>query len=214
FVLLGFSNDVKTNLVLFVIFLFLYLVSINANGLILCLILIDTNLHIPMFFFFCVLSLMDLCLTSTILPRFLVDLVSGQRIISLAACTVQFYIIILLVGTECLLLALMAYDRFVAICRPLHYPIVMRWSNCHRMTALVWILSFVIFILPTFARSVPLCYPNQINHFMCEVIAVLQLACSDIHYSVLLMLITCFIALFLPFLFILASYILILLSVL
>ncbi|XP_075125751.1 olfactory receptor 5AR1-like [Leptodactylus fuscus] len=214
FILLGFSKDLKTNIVLFVVFLLVYLVSIFANCLILCLILLNTNLHIPMYFFLCILSFMDLCVSSSILPRLLVDLVSGQRVISLAACTVQFYIILLMGGTECLLLALMSYDRYVAICRPLHYPVLMRWSNCYRMTALVWVSSFVIFILPSFGTSVTFCNPNQINHFMCEVIAVMKLACEDAHYNEVLTPIACFIALFLPFLFIIISYIRILYSVL
>ncbi|KAG8536054.1 hypothetical protein GDO81_027194, partial [Engystomops pustulosus] len=166
-----------------------------------------------MYFFLCILSFMDLCVTSTILPRLLVDLVSGQRIISLVACIVQFYIVLIMGGTECLLLALMAYDRYVAICRPLHYPVLMRWSKCYQMTALVWILSFLVFVLPAFVNPVTLCYPNRINHFMCEVLAVLQLACGDIQNNLVSMLIICFIALFLPFLFILASYSLILSSV-
>ncbi|XP_075717810.1 olfactory receptor-like protein OLF3 [Rhinoderma darwinii] len=214
FILLGFSKDLKTNILLFMLFLLIYLVSINANGLILCLILINTNLHIPMYFFLCILSVMDLCIISTVIPKLLIDLISGGRLISLVACTAQFYIILLMGGTECLLLSLMAYDRYVAICRPLHYPVLMRWSNCYRMTALVWILSFMIFILPSFGNPIKLCYPNQINHFMCEVLAVIQLACDDINSNEVSMVITCFVALFLPFLFILFSYICILSSVL
>ncbi|XP_069830407.1 olfactory receptor 10AG1-like [Dendropsophus ebraccatus] len=213
-ILLGFSKDLKTNLLLFVIFLLIYLVSLNANCLILFLVLSSKNLHMPMYFFLCILSCMDLCITSSVIPRFLVDLISGRRIISLAACTVQFYIILLMGGTECLLLTLMAYDRYVAICRPLHYPVLMRWSNCYRMTASAWILGFVIFILPSFGNPVRLCYPNQINHFMCEVLAVIQLACEDINSSDVSIQLTCFIALFVPFLLIIVSYICILCSIL
>ncbi|KAG8549030.1 hypothetical protein GDO81_023054 [Engystomops pustulosus] len=211
FVLLGFAKDLKTNVVLFVVFLVLYLVSINANGLILCLILINTNLHVPMYFFLCILSFLDLGVTSTTIPRLLVDLISGQRIISLAACSAQFYILVLISATECLLLALMAYDRYVAICRPLHYPVLMRWSKCYWMTGVVGMLGVAPLM---FGRSVPFCYPNQIHHFMCEGLAVLQLACGDTRYNEIMILIICFTFLLLPFLFIIASYIRILFSVL
>ncbi|KAG8549027.1 hypothetical protein GDO81_023052 [Engystomops pustulosus] len=213
FVLLGFSKDLKTNIVLFVVFFLLYLVSINTNCLILCLVLINSNLHIPMYFFLCILSIIDFCVITTTIPRFLVDLISGQRIISLAACSAQFYIVLMLAGAECFLLTLMAYDRYVAICRPLHYPVVMRWSNCYGMTALAWILSFVVFLLPTFVNPVPLCHPNQINHFMCEVVAVSKLACGDIHNTVVIIFVSCFLVLLLPFLLIITSYIRILCSV-
>ncbi|KAG8549029.1 hypothetical protein GDO81_023053, partial [Engystomops pustulosus] len=214
FILLGFSNDLKINLVLFVVFMFLYLVSINANCLILCLVLINNNLHIQMYFFLCILSIIDMCMTSAILPRFLVDLISGQRIISLAACKAQFYVLILIGVSECLLLALMAYDRYVAICRPLHYLVLMRWSKCYGMTAIVWILSFVILLPVISGNYFTLCYPNQINHFMCEGVTVLHLSCSDIHSKEVFVFMCCFMIAGLPFFFILASYIRILFSVL
>ncbi|KAG8549032.1 hypothetical protein GDO81_023056, partial [Engystomops pustulosus] len=213
FILLGFSKDLKTNIVLFMVFLLIYLVSISANGLILVLVLINSSLHIPMYFFLCILSLLDLTMTSAIIPKLLVDLISVQRIISLIGCRTQLYFVLLVGGTECLLLALMAYDRYVAICRPLHYPIVMRWSNCFRLTALVWILTFIILILPSIGKPPKLCYPNQINHFMCEALAVTQLSCENTHSSEVIV-ITCFLVLFIPFLFIIASYICILTSIL
>ncbi|XP_056419434.1 olfactory receptor 1019-like [Hyla sarda] len=213
-ILLGFTKDQRTNIVLFVVFLLIYLVSINANCLILCLVLTNAHLHIPMYFFLCILSFMDLCIISSVMPKLLVDFISGQGIISLAACTIQFYIILLMGGTECLLLTLMAYDRYAAICRPLHYPVLMSWRNCYQLTAFVWIVSFIIFILPSFGSSVRLCYPNLINHFMCEVLAVIQLACEDIRSSEVVILITCFLALFVPFLLVIVSYICILYSVL
>ncbi|XP_075125752.1 olfactory receptor 5AR1-like [Leptodactylus fuscus] len=210
FILLGFSKDLMTNLVLFVVFLLIYLVCLNANGLILYLVLTNTKLQTPMYFFLCILSFMDLSITSSIMPKLLVDLVSPSRLISLAACRAQLYIILLMGGAECLLLALMSYDRYVAICRPLHYQVLMRWSNCYRMTALVWVFCFMIFIIPLIQRPLRLCYPNQINHFMCEVLAVTQLHCADVNSSEVLIVIICFIALFIPFLFIIASYICIL----
>ncbi|XP_069830411.1 olfactory receptor 2K2-like [Dendropsophus ebraccatus] len=189
--LLGFSKDLSTNIMLFAIF-FLMLNDLKGNDV----------------------KILDLFIASAILPKLLVDLISGQRTISLAACSAQFYIILLTGGFECLLLALMGYDRYVAICRPLHYPILMRWSNCYRITAFVWILSFIIFILPPVGKPARLCYPNTINHFMCEALAITQLACEDINSSQVIIVVTSFLALFLPFLFILVTYICILFSVL
>ncbi|XP_069830410.1 olfactory receptor 13F1-like [Dendropsophus ebraccatus] len=106
----------------------------------------------------------------------LAGLVPGQRIISLATCAFQIYIILLLGGFESLHITLMAYDRYVAICRPLHYPVLMRWSNCYRMTASVWIITIMLFGLPSIDRPLRLCYPNQANHFMCDPLVIAQLS--------------------------------------
>ncbi|XP_075717781.1 olfactory receptor-like protein OLF3 [Rhinoderma darwinii] len=214
FILLGFSKDLTVNIFLFVLFLVLYLVTVFGNILIMSLILATRHLHTPMYFFLCVLSLVDLSMSTSVVPRLLMDLFSSQRSISLGACAIQFYNILLMSGTECLLLALMAYDRYIAICLPLHYVVLMRWSICYSLTALVWIMSFIIFIIPAVLMPMDLCYPNQINHFMCEVLAVIQLACDDIILSEIVMFVTCFIALFLPFVFIIVSYVCIISSVL
>lgn len=214
FILLGFSKDLRINKGLFVMFFVFYLVSLFGNGLILCIIHINSQLHIPMYFFLCILSIVDLCISTSAVPRLLYDLLTAHNVISIGACTIQFFSILFLGGTESLLLALMAYDRFLAICHPLHYPIQMRWSVCYRLTAFLWVMSFIIFIIPPLAMPMALCNPNHINHFMCEVLAVIQLACDSIYLSELVMLVTCFIALFLPFMFVIVSYIYIISTVL
>ncbi|XP_073529516.1 putative olfactory receptor 2B8 [Phyllobates terribilis] len=206
FILLGFSTDLQTNILLFVLFLVNYIVTISGNCLIVWLFLVNPQLYIPMYFFLCILSFLDLCTSTSVVPRILVDLFSSRRTISLAACTVQFYTVLFMSGTESLLLALMAYDRYVAICRPLHYPLMMRWRTCYCLTALMWIVSFMVFIIPALSMPTDLCYPNQINHFMCEAISVLQLACEDVTLNEVVMLFTCFVALFFPFAFIIVSY--------
>nr|DBA25537.1 TPA: hypothetical protein GDO54_009915 [Pyxicephalus adspersus] len=214
FVLLGFSKDFRTNRGLFVMFLFFYLVAVFGNCLILCIILRNPQLQIPMYFFLCILSIVDLCISTSAMPRLLYDLLTAHKVISIGNCTIQFFSILYLGGTESLLLALMAYDRFLAISHPLHYPIQMRLSICYRLTAFLWIISFIIFIIPPLFMPMALCNPNHINHFMCEVLAVIQLACESIFLSELVMLITCFIALFLPFMFVIVSYVCIISSVL
>ncbi|KAM3931050.1 olfactory receptor 5AR1-like [Leptodactylus fuscus] len=172
------------------------------------------QLHIPMYYFLCILSFLDLSYSSTVMPKLLADLLSSNHSISIGACALQLCLILLFGGTECLLLAVMAYDRYLAICRPLHYPVLMRWSICYWLTAFVGLLGFIIFVLPSLLMPVPLCYPNQVNHFMCEVLAVLKLACDKIYMSELVIFYSSFISLFLPFLFIIISYTCIIASVL
>nr|DBA25536.1 TPA: hypothetical protein GDO54_009914 [Pyxicephalus adspersus] len=213
-ILLGFSTDRKVNTSLFVILLLIYLITVIGNVLIIFIIIVSSKLHTPMYFFLCILSFVDLCNSSTIVPRLLSDLLSSRRSISLGACAVQFYIILLMVGTECLLLAIMAYDRYVAICRPLHYRILMRWSVCYCLTVCLWIGSFMMFVFPPLVSPVPLCNPNQINHFMCEILAIIKLTCYHLYSSELMILVICFLSFLLPFVFILGTYFCILSSVL
>lgn len=213
-ILFGFSKDMRINAVLFLVFLAMYLVTIIGNLLIICLILISANLHMPMYFFLCNLSFIDFCYSSTTVPKLLSDLFAVHRTISTLACGVQLYIILFLGGAECQLLVLMAYDRFAAICRPLHYQVTMRWSVCYWLTAFVWMLSFMIYILPSLAMPMTLCNRNQINHFMCELLAVIKLSCGDIYLNELVIFSISFISLLLPFLLIILSYILIISSVL
>ncbi|XP_056419439.1 olfactory receptor 2K2-like [Hyla sarda] len=206
-ILLGFSYDPSVNRVLFVLFFVIYVVTIVTNNLIIGIILTSADLHTPMYCFLAILSFMDLCISTTVVPRLLTDLISTQRSITLGACALQFYTSLLLGGTECLLLAFMAYDRYVAICRPLRYPVLMRWSICYRLTAIPWILSFFAFVFPSFFMPIDLCYPNQVNHFMCEIMAVTKLSCIHV-------LLICFLCLFIPFVFIIVSYACIISSVL
>ncbi|XP_068089311.1 olfactory receptor 2A7-like [Hyperolius riggenbachi] len=135
------------------------------------------------------------------------------RSILIRSCRTQIYLIIFVEGCECLLLVTMAYDRYVAICRPLHYPIIMRWSVCYMLTALIFIVTFLMCILPSLLQPITLCH-NQINHFMCELLAFVKLSCSDISASSFKILGVSFLSLLLPFMLILVSYICILNSVL
>ncbi|XP_072000330.1 olfactory receptor 5V1-like [Engystomops pustulosus] len=213
-ILLGFSKDLKINIALFLLFLVIYFITIIVNFCIICVITRNPRLHVPMYFFLCNLSFIDICYSSTAVPKMLVDLLSVQRSISNLACGVQLYIVLFMGGTECQLLVLMAYDRYIAICRPLHYQVVMRWSVCHRLTAFVWICSFVIYILPSLSMPMTLCNRDQINHFMCELLAVIKLSCGDIYLNELVIFCISFISLLLPFSFIIISYLCIISSAL
>ncbi|KAM3931074.1 olfactory receptor 5AR1-like [Leptodactylus fuscus] len=211
-VLLGFTKDPKINIVLFVLFLLIYIVTIAGNGLIICMIIINPHLHKPMYFFLCILSLLDLGYSSTALPKLLTDLFSTERTISLSACVIQLYVIVLVEGSECLLLAVMAYDRYVAICQPLHYPILMRWGNCYTLIGFVFLITFMLTIFPAIFTPVTLCR-NRINHFMCEMLAILTLSCENTSSNELVIFSVSFLSLLLPLLLILLSYARILYSV-
>nr|DBA25534.1 TPA: hypothetical protein GDO54_009912 [Pyxicephalus adspersus] len=213
-IFLGFSANPEINIVLFLLFFVIYLTTFIGNTLIICLVILYHQLHTPMYYFLCILSFVDLCNSSTVVPRLLIDLFSVRRSIPLGACAVQLYIVLLMGGTECLLLAIMAYDRYVAISHPLHYLILMRWEVCYRLTAFLWITSFFVFVFPSLLSPLTLCNPNQINHFMCEVIAIMTLSCYQANANVILILVICFINILLPFVFILGTYIGILCSVL
>ncbi|XP_056419438.1 olfactory receptor 2B6-like [Hyla sarda] len=213
-ILLGFSWDLTISRVLFVLFFVIYFITVFGNGLLILVVLTNSHLHTPMYFFLCMLSFLDLCNSTCVVPRFLIDLFSIRRTISVGACAIQFYTILLMGGTECLLLTVMAYDRYVAICRPLHYTVIMRWSICYRVMAIVWISSFFIFVFPSLTMPMPLCYPNQINHFMCEILAIRKLTCTHFFFSEILVLGICFTSILLPFVFIIVSYACIISSVL
>ncbi|XP_069830417.1 olfactory receptor 2A12-like [Dendropsophus ebraccatus] len=130
------------------------------------------------------------------------------------ACTIQVLLQLWIGANECLLLAIMAYDRYVAICHSLHYVVVMRWSVCFWLMAFVLIFSFLIVFLPSIAMPVTLCYPNKVNHFMCEAISVMKLACDDIPDNKMYILFSSVISLLFPFVIILVSYVCIIASIL
>lgn len=213
-ILMGFSKDTMTNIFLFVLFFLIYVVTVVGNCAIMYVIFLNTHLHTPMYFFLGNLSFLDLSNTSSAVPRLLIDLFSAQRTISLSACLIQLKVLLLVGATECLLLAVMAYDRYIAICRPLHYPILMKWSVCHKLTAFVWIYSFMTVIMPSFGLPVKLCYPNKINHFMCEVLPVIKLSCDNTYIKEIVIFSFSLISLLPPFLFILTSYICIITAIL
>ncbi|KAM3931062.1 olfactory receptor 2B6-like [Leptodactylus fuscus] len=213
FILIGFTTNPKINIVLFVLFLAIYVVTTVGNSLIILMVISNPKLHKPMYFFLCMLSILDLFYSSTVLPKLLIDLFSTERTIPVAACVIQMYIILLVEGSECQLLAVMAYDRYIAICRPLHYSILMRWSICYRLVTLVFISSFMLCIFPSIFSPLTICY-NQINHFMCEMLAFMKLACENIASNELQVFSISFITLLLPLLLILLSYAAIISSVL
>ncbi|KAG9468591.1 hypothetical protein GDO78_022408 [Eleutherodactylus coqui] len=212
-ILLGFSKNVKINLALFFVFLAIYIVTLSGNGFMVCVIIFCSHLHTPMYFFLCNLAFIDYFYSSSIVLKLLVDLFSSSGKTSLTVCGIQVYFWLFLGGTECLLLVIMAYDRYIAICKPLHYPILMRWSICFQLIVLVWVSSFMTSVLPSLLMPVRVCNPNEMNHFMCEVLVVVKLSCDSTEKNEIVMRFFSFISILFPFVFILLSYACILSSV-
>nr|XP_042126092.1 olfactory receptor 2A12-like [Peromyscus maniculatus bairdii] len=182
FILLGFSSDPTTKSILFIVFLLIYLCSVMGNGLIIMLICLDTQLHTPMYFFLCILALLDMCYVTTTMPQMLVHLLAHSQTISFAGCWLQMYVFGSLATTECTLFVVMAYDRYVAICYPLRYTVILNWGLCIRLAAGSCVCGFLSVLLHTFfTMSLPYCGPNKVNHYFCEGPAVRSLACMDTH---------------------------------
>ncbi|CAI9152337.1 unnamed protein product [Rangifer tarandus platyrhynchus] len=180
FILLGFSSESQVRMALFTFFLLLYFITILGNGLIITLIYLDTHLHTPMYFFLSILSLVDMSYVTTTVPQMLVNLVYPGRTISWGACAAQMFIFLILGIAECVLYAIMAYDRYVAICHPLRYKVIMSRWMCLLMVGICAADGVVGGLSYTFvAMHLPYCGPNEIDHYFCEAPAVLKLACAD-----------------------------------
>ncbi|XP_073480082.1 putative olfactory receptor 2B8 [Aquarana catesbeiana] len=180
FILLWLTRRPDMQIVLFVIFLISYVISLKGNVLIIFISRISPRLHTPMYFFLSNLSFLDIWYTSSIVPKMLINLLSLKKSISFHGCFTQLFIHLCLGGTECYLLLAMAYDRYVAICNPLHYTTIMHSSLCVKMASGCWIGGLINSLIHTlFALRLSFCGPNVINHFFCEVPSVLELACTD-----------------------------------
>ncbi|XP_043318378.1 olfactory receptor-like protein OLF3 [Cervus canadensis] len=206
FILLGLSSDWGTQVSLFVLFLAMYSVTIVGNVLILLLIRLDSRLHTPMYFFLSILSLVDLCYSSSIVPQMLVHLLAAQKSIPFYSCLIQLSASLALAASEFLLLGAMAYDRYVAVCYPLHYTVIMHGGLCLGLAAGCLGAGFTNSLVETVITfRLPLCH-NVINHFACETLAVLRLACVDISFNKVMVAISGFLMIMLPFTLVLFSY--------
>uniref|UniRef100_F6XEK0 Olfactory receptor n=1 Tax=Ornithorhynchus anatinus TaxID=9258 RepID=F6XEK0_ORNAN len=180
FVLMGFSNAPKLQTFLFATFLVIYMTILMGNSLIILITTTNRALHTPMYFFLRNLSFLEVGYTSVTLPRMLANLWTQTRTIPLAACAAQMYFFLTFGATECFLLAVMAYDRYVAIYNPLQYSIIMDDKTCLLMTAGSWIGGIPVQIGQTYQIfSLPFCDSNKLNHFFCDIAPVLKLACGD-----------------------------------
>ncbi|XP_037654508.1 olfactory receptor 2K2 [Choloepus didactylus] len=214
FFLEGFCRYPKLETVLFAFSLVMYLITLLGNGILILITILDSHLHTPMYLFLGNLSFMDICYTSASIPTLLVNLLSSQKIIVFSGCAVQMYLSLAMGSTECVLLAVMAYDRYVAICNPLRYSIIMNRQVCVQMATVSWVTGCMTALLETsFALQVPLC-GNLIDHFTCEILAVLKLACTSSLLMDLIMLMVSVLLLPIPMLLICISYVFILSTIL
>ncbi|KAM6474056.1 olfactory receptor 2A12-like [Liasis olivaceus] len=215
FFLLGLSSGPKTRLVLFGFFLVIYSITLTGNVIILMLIWLDSQLHTPMYFFLSHLSFVDIWYTSSTVPQLLTNLWIPKKTISFAGCGAEIYLFHGLAITECILLAVMAYDRFVAICYPLRYTLIMNQKVCIKLAGAAWLCGFLlamVHVVHTF--QMPYCGPNVINHFYCDMLAVLKLVCADTHLNEIIVFVIAVLILVCPFSFIMISYIHILIAIL
>ncbi|XP_072578510.1 olfactory receptor 9S13-like [Vulpes vulpes] len=188
FVLEGFGGGLETQTLLFTLFLALYMVTLLGNILMIIIITLDARLHSPMYFFLKNLSFVDLCYSSVIAPNALANFFSSSKVITFAGCATQFFFFSLLASTECFLLGVMAYDRFMAICNPLHYPITMCQSTCTRLVLGAYCGGCLNSVVQTsFTFHLSFCSSNSINHFFCDVPPLLQIACGNTAINELLL---------------------------
>ncbi|XP_051831054.1 olfactory receptor 1361-like [Antechinus flavipes] len=215
FLLLGLSRWPEHQQLLFPLFLGMYLITVIGNLLIILAICSNVNLHSPMYFFLINLSFTDICFISTTVPKMLMNLYSQDYTISYVKCLTQMYFFTLFVGLDDFLLGMMAYDRYIAICRPLHYSMVMSPRICILFVSGSWIITNSCSLLHTLlVNQLSFCEENIIPHFFCDLSAMLKLSCSDTYVNDLEIIIVGGFLVGAPFILIIVSYIHIILAIL
>ncbi|XP_063164843.1 olfactory receptor 5V1-like [Candoia aspera] len=215
FVFLGFSTITHGRIYLILLFLAIYLVTILGNFMIITLILVDSHLHSPMYFFLSHLSCLDVCYSTVTVPKILSNLLLQRHTISYNHCFAQMFFLVAFSGSECWLLAIMAYDRYAAICQPLRYSHIMSPHVCMQAAIFIWIWGFLDSAVHTaLASKLHFCGNNQIHHIFCDLPPLLKIACGDIYANqITIHIATVFVGLG-PFLFVVISYFYILASIL
>ncbi|MBN3316552.1 OR6N1 protein, partial [Atractosteus spatula] len=192
---------------LFIVFLILFLATFLDNLLIVLLVSIDHRLHSPMYILLWNLALLDICLTTTIIPKLLEVLLGNDSSISFSGCFAQMYFFISCNAVEEFLIAAMAYDRYIAVVKPLHYNTIMNTNVCITMAAIVWVLGFFAPLLTVvLASTLPFCGSNYVLHIVCDYPTVMSLACGDVTGQVTYTLIVAMIVIYVPFLYVLWTY--------
>ncbi|XP_077329721.1 olfactory receptor 10R2-like isoform X2 [Lithobates pipiens] len=215
FLLLGFGNLHELRILLFILFLFIHINAVTGNFLVIILVFVSQSLHFPMYFFLSQLSLSEILFTTNIVPNMLWLILLGSGRVSVNRCISQLYFLGVPTVNQCLLLAAMSFDRHAAICNPLHYTIIMTFGHQVQIVLSCWLggftFSLVIYILLV---NLDFCGPNIINHFYCDIAPVIELSCSDTSVVMLVTSLLSFPVLIFPFIFISATYISILRTIL
>ncbi|XP_008825924.1 olfactory receptor 4S2-like [Nannospalax galili] len=182
FIFWGLSQNPDVEEVCFVVFSFFYTVIIIGNLLIMLTICLENLLKLPMYFFLNSLSFVDICFSSSTAPKLIADLLVKKKTISYGGCILQLFGVHFFGCTEIFILIVMAYDRYVAICKPLHYMTIMDRERCNKMLLGTWLGGFLHTVIPVaLVLQLPFCGPNEIDHYFCDVHPVLKLACTDTH---------------------------------
>uniref|UniRef100_A0A8C3I7U4 Olfactory receptor n=1 Tax=Chrysemys picta bellii TaxID=8478 RepID=A0A8C3I7U4_CHRPI len=214
FILLGLSNHRELEVPLFSIYLLFYAITLTGN-ILLITITMDPALHTPMYFFLRVLSFLEICYTSVTVPKMLVNFLSEDKSISYMGCFVQMYFLLFLGVSECFLLAAMAYDRYVAICNPLRYRLIMNRMVCLSLAVLSWFSGNVVSLIQTvWVFTLPFCGSNKINYFFCDIPPLIKLSCIDTSQYEMQLFTAAILVIFTPFTLILVSYIFIISTIL
>nr|XP_054311677.1 putative olfactory receptor 1F2 [Pongo pygmaeus] len=208
FLLLGLSRQPQQQHLLFVLFLSMYLATVLGNLLIILAVSTDSRLHTPMYFFLSNLSFVDICFSSTTVPKMLANHILGTQTVSFSGCLTQMCFLCVFADMDNYLLAVMAYDRFVAVCHPLHYTAKMTHQLCALLVTGSWVVTDLNALLHTLlVARLSFCADNTIPHVFCDVTPLLKLSCSDTHLSEVMILTEAALVMITPFLRILASYI-------
>ncbi|XP_045409711.1 olfactory receptor 6C6-like, partial [Lemur catta] len=207
FLLLGLTDDPQLQIVIF-IFLFLnYILSVMGNLSIILLTLLDLRLKTPMYFFLRNFSFLEISLTTICIPRFLITIVTKNKIISYNGCAAQLFFFLLLGVTEFYLLAAISFDRYVAICKPLHYPIIMSNKVCYLLVLSSWTAGFFITFPPLIlGLKLKFCASKVIDHFICDTSPLLQISCTDTHLLELISFVSAAVTLVVTLLLVILSY--------
>ncbi|XP_004716986.1 olfactory receptor 6C6-like [Echinops telfairi] len=207
FILLGLTDDPLLQTLIFLFLFFNYILSLMGNLIIILLTLLDPCLKTPMYFFLRNFSFLEMSLTTACIPRFLTTIVTKNKIISYNSCAAQLFFFLLLGVTEFYLLAAMSYDRYVAICKPLHYPTIMSSRVCYYLVLSSWAAGFLITFPPlVMGLNLEFCASKVIDHFMCDTSPVLQISCTDTHYLELISFVSAVITLVVTLLLVGLSY--------
>ncbi|XP_063291749.1 olfactory receptor 5G9-like [Pelobates fuscus] len=207
FILLGVTNDPNVQIFLFILFLLIYIVTAFGNIGIMVIIMVFSDLQSPMYFFLSNLSASDLCYSTVVTPKLLHDMFLQKKSISFIGCALQLYLFALFASTECYILSAMAYDRYVAICNPLMYMVIMNRTRCIFLVTAVYAGGFLTAGIHTSTTiTLPFCGPNIINHFYCDIPPLMDLACSDPYINKNIIFVVVFVLGFISVTVILASY--------
>ncbi|XP_078504441.1 olfactory receptor 2G3-like [Lissotriton helveticus] len=208
FILLGLTDDPQMKILIFVVFLIIYLFTISGNITLIIVCINEPRLHKPMYFFIVNLSFLDLFYSTIFIPNTLAHLFMKRWIISLAGCAAHIYAYLVLACTESVVLSVMAFDRYVAICFPLHYTNIMNPLTCTKMVVASWV-NAILLPIPVIAMTLvlPLCGRNVLNHFVCELVTIIKMACADTFIVEIVFFVAVIIIVLIPFFIILLSYV-------